>query len=231
MQQANQFPNESIRDPYHHGFDIPSLLKEVRNVRSLLDCSEYQLDDVTDNRSRNATPFYNDHCTTRRINSDSVVVQPSPRRVSNMDESNQFVRNMNEISRGITENASVFDSVNGYRLCISQTEAAVQSDDRSSQQNVAECVQTQHESRPSFSTLREVGIAVNGHHHDALQRRYRHFVQRFKNGVTDTRHFSDDTLVESSLDFGDDGSVCDMANMECDTAFDLEPMFPSYQAL
>ena len=75
------------------------------------------------------------------------------------------------------------------------------------------------------------GVFLSGH--EAMQRRHRHFIhnQNVKNGSIDSRQFPDDVVVDTSLHFCDDDSTCDLGNIECDNAFDLEPAFPSYQAM
>jgi hypothetical protein len=249
VRQGNHIPNETLRSQYQNGIDIPSLLKDVMEVRNTLDCSDYQIDDILDMRTRAldheaaAASFFSDNRTAFRINSDSVVVQPSPRRVSNMNEPNQFARNMNENSYCTNESSSVYDTVNGFRPGTNngtaRNERLVQGGILSNEQNGSDGVQNQGsgsgrrntEEQGNFSRPQKSGTTLDGIHQDVIQRRQRQFMQRGKNGSIDTRHFSDDVVLDSSIEFCDDDTACDVGNMECDNAFDMEAIFPLYQAM
>lgn len=250
VRQGNNIPNETLRSQYQNGFDIPSLLKDVMDVRNTLDCSDYQLDDILDMRTRAldheaaAASFFSDNRKAFRINSDSVIVQPSPRRVSNMNEPNQFARNMNENSYCTNESSSVYETGNGFRSGANngtaRNERLVQGGTLSNEQNVSNGVQNQGsssdrlrntEEQGNFSTPQKSGTTLDVNHQDVIQRRQRQLVQRGKNGSHDSRHFSDDVVLDSSIDFCDDDTACDVGNMECDNAFDMEAIFPLYQAM
>lgn len=207
MRQANQISTESLRNQYQHGFDIPSLLKEVRDVRNILNCSDYQLEDILYSQrsvldhEAEAASYFNENRNTLRINTGCDVVQPSPtRRVSDMHEPNTFGRNMNEDSYGLRENGMSRND---------QTLPTMYGENLSTLQN-------------------ETGTSshVGGNHHDT--NKGRSFGPR-ANG----RHFTDNVNEVGNLDFavGDDDAVCDVGNMECDSAFDGESVFTSYQAL
>ena len=227
--QGNLISSDSLCNQYQNGFDIPSLLKDVMDVRNNLDSSDYQLDEILDMRTRAldhdsaAASFFSDNRKAFLVNSDSVVVQPSPRRISNMDEPNHFTRRINENSYGTAETATTFDSVDGYRSAINngslRNERLVQGGNISSQQNGSDSVQN----HGNFSTPQKANNL------DMIQRRQRQFGQIGKSGSIDNRNFPEDFAMEPSFDFRDDDTACDVGHM--DSAFDMETNFPSYQAM